>query len=206
MRLGIIDLGLGNIESVLKLFYRFDWLEVIRITQNDFLERKIDVLVLPGVSSAGALLDVIHLRGFDRTIAKFSSDSGLLIGICSGFQALTRGTDEGFVKGLGILPFETVRLSKFNIGWSEVVMRDDQSESVGLGLDLFFCNRFGVLASNARQENFRPLGLGFSSVGDEEIISYLQVGNVAGLQCHPEKSYANGEIILNKIFGSWGIV
>ena len=74
------------------------------------------------------------------------------------------------------------------VGWAEL----EQTEEVGQWFRrgrYFFCHGFGVPAELV-DENFRH----------DRCVSFVEKGNVIGLQFHPEKSQSDGRKLLLRIF------
>ncbi len=80
------------------------------------LSRKYDCLILPGTKNA--MEDALWLSrsGWKREIRRFAESTGVILGICGGYQILGRvikdpmgvESDRKEVRGIGILPMETV--------------------------------------------------------------------------------------------------
>lgn len=95
---------------------------------NDF-----DIVIIPGSKSVISDLKTLKNSGLDRRIMEFIHYPGKeLVGICGGFQMLGTGISDpysleskhGIIKGLGILPLETVIkehkiLKQVNAVWND---------------------------------------------------------------------------------------
>ena len=76
-----------------------------------------DMIVIPGTKNTAADMKWLRDTGLDEEIIKLASDGRVIIGICGGYQMLgtsisdPEGAEGGeTVKGLGLLPVETVML------------------------------------------------------------------------------------------------
>ena len=72
-----------------------------------------DLVILPGMGSVGHLMKMLKSNNFDEGLKVHLSNGGRVLGICAGFQALGKSSDEdGGVDCLNFLDFETVRLPR----------------------------------------------------------------------------------------------
>ena len=83
MKIGIIDYGIGNIQSV---YNAFNYLKVETEFTNPKNIERFDAIVLPGV---GAFKDTINLlEPYKKNITRFLSTNKPFLGICVGLQYL----------------------------------------------------------------------------------------------------------------------
>ena len=114
----IIDVGLGNIRSIEHWLDRSNLL-YRRVNQVQHFTN--DVIIIPGVASAGAYMHKLRESGLDKEIVKRSKYGQKLIGICLGFQILTDYSEEdGGTECLGIIKGYTNYIDSRNThnGWS----------------------------------------------------------------------------------------
>ena len=104
----IVDYGLGNLGSVQNMLRRIN---VPCIITSDIKEiESAEKIILPGVGafdSAIQKIDELNLRAV--LVHKATVDKTPILGICLGMQLLTRGSEEGVLKGLGLVPAKTVK-------------------------------------------------------------------------------------------------
>ena len=109
--IGVINYGLGNIQSFLNS-YRLLGVKAIQV-KNTLELNKCDHLILPGVGSFDAamirlksskLLDSIEKLVFKEKIP--------ILGVCVGLQIMARKSEEGDKKGLGWLDGEVKLIKK----------------------------------------------------------------------------------------------
>ena len=123
-KVAIIDLGSGNLYSVLFTFQLAGCMvEIIKTCPklDDF-----DIVVLPGVGSAGFVSEKLHVV-FGNWLHDRMQSGMIIIGICLGFQLMCEGTDEsGGILGLNFFPGSCRLLKSYEedlsmrIGWNEV--------------------------------------------------------------------------------------
>jgi adenosylcobyric acid synthase len=76
--------------------------------------RDCDLVVIPGTRATVHDLSWLRERGFDEALARRVANGGSVLGLCGGYQMLGTHIDDnvesakGSVKGLGLLPTQTV--------------------------------------------------------------------------------------------------
>lgn len=191
---GVVDLGTGNLFSVLRGVERAGGDPKIVSSSGEI--RASPRLLLPGVGSfadAARRLDALELRSVLRDVAA----AGIpLLGICLGMQLLfERGEEDGVSEGLGLLPGTVVKLAGGpglvvpHVGWQRLEAR---APSPLLGAAdapwFYFSHSYRAVAPAAHVVAVAQHG--------EEIPAIVQRGSVFGLQPHPEKSGRAGEALL----------
>ena len=97
--IGIIDYGLGNIQSFLNGFRILD-VPAIPV-KNKFDLQKIDRAILPGVGAFDSAIQ--RLNDFDlvQDLEDLVLNQSLpILGVCVGLQIMARSSEEGIKKGL----------------------------------------------------------------------------------------------------------
>ena len=104
MKVGLLDIGSGNIFSILSTLKKLD-IDLIKISSPEYLD-DIDILLMPGVGAFNTYMDVLNIGNFSGQIHKFiKKKDKKILGICVGMQVLFEyGEENGNVKGLGIFP------------------------------------------------------------------------------------------------------
>ncbi len=184
--LGIVDYGAGNLGSIGKAFDYFN-VEYRFITSASEL-RSCSGIVLPGVGSFGAAVEMLKERNFFSEMKSAASEGIPILGICLGMQLLMRGSDESpAVEGLN---FFEGRCRKFidgkvpHIGWNSVYgVRPDSQLFYGLEDSslFYFVHSYYAEKRGSREEQ------GLSCYG-EEFVPAIEYENICGVQFHPEKS------------------
>jgi glutamine amidotransferase len=197
----LIDYGVSNTKSVERalLAAGFNGSTVQKI--QDFQPSKDTLIVLPGVGSFDQGMQNLKQRHWDELIQKELKDNYWILGICLGFQLLGDGSNEGELKGLGLLPHKCVSVAELqknkknvNTGWRII----EKSENASHYLDKYFyfthsfAFNFSELSKNTGIKNL-------SLIRNSEITSNLIYNKCIGIQFHPEKSHEQGIQILSEI-------
>jgi imidazole glycerol-phosphate synthase subunit HisH len=194
----IIDLGMGNLHSVLKAFKRLG-VEVIVSSDKGEIE-KASKLILPGVGHFREGMAKLKNFGLIDTLnRKVKLKNTPLLGICLGMQLLTKHSEEGDVPGLGYVDANTVKLkssAKFkvpHVGWNTLNIKKDDTllDDVSSSDEFYFVHSYCVICN--KNEDI----LSTTTYG-RNFASSLSKGNLFGVQFHPEKSHSKGLEILKK--------
>jgi glutamine amidotransferase len=182
----ILDYGVGNIASV-RTFFRDNGYTVSFGRDIDEI-RIADLLVLPGVGSYETAAENVKLSNLTDEIRNRHSAEKPILGICLGFQLLTKSSTESpFANGLGILNGRTIRLKEISqIGWGRLKVKGDLEL---FSNDYFFFNHsFGIydledvsLSAGSGLSNYSALAVQQKTVG---------------VQFHPERSQESGKKLL----------
>lgn len=183
MKLAIVDLGYGNIGSVLMAFERFG---IAPLLTNDPGEiASADRVVLPGVGAAGYAMERIDALGLREPLRSLKQPA---LGICLGMQLLFDKSEEADVPCLGVIPGTVRQLQPAperpvpHMGWARLKVLD---ETIGLasGDYVYFANGYAADPGDAT--------LASADYG-REIPAVVRRGNWTGAQFHPERSSAPG--------------
>ena len=100
-KIGLIDYGMGNLFSVQQAFKRVNQpLDIIcDIKTLSFC----DALILPGVGSFDPAMTNLKNTDLIPSIIDWVNNGKPLLGICLGLQLLFESSDEGNLKGLGVI-------------------------------------------------------------------------------------------------------
>jgi imidazole glycerol-phosphate synthase subunit HisH len=192
----IIDYGMGNILSV-KSAFEYIGASVTVCSDPDKLINP-EYLILPGVGSFNKAMKNIKLRGFDEFITKeVMVNKTKLLGICLGMQLMgTESNEDGFTKGLGLLPvnierFSDIKLKVPHIGFNTVIFNDNNGlfSNFEKQMDFYFVHSYKMnLISDINRIAICNYGMKF--------LAAFQNNNLCGTQFHPEKSQSNGLLLL----------
>ena len=101
LRLGLIDYGMGNLQSVQRAFKRLGKsIKSVRVPSD--LD-DCDALILPGVGAFDPAMEQLADTGLVPNLKLWAKRNKPLLGICLGLQLLFESSDEGKAKGLGLL-------------------------------------------------------------------------------------------------------
>ena len=188
MKIGIINYGMGNIQSV---YNAFNYLKVkVKFTRPDNIKR-FDAAILPGV---GAFKDTsILLEPYKKDLQEFLSSGKPFLGICVGLQYLfEKSFENGEWNGLGYFNDQVKKLPEKKlpqIGWNKLILKRKNPllRNIYSGSYVYYINSYAASKKFALATSF--YGEEFAAVAGKE--------NVFGTQFHPEKSGEVGLKILN---------
>jgi glutamine amidotransferase len=207
----IVNYEMGNLGSIRNMFKR---LGVTAVVSNDpAVIAKAERLILPGVGAFDQGMENLHRLGLPAVLDERVNGSGVpILGICLGMQLMTRSSEEGDAEGLGWIDARTTHFRRGaapvessarlpHIGWNFV----DQKNPHELLSDLTEEPRF-YFVHTYRVECADPGDVMISSnyAGCEFTAGFAR-GNIAGMQCHPEKSHKFGMQVFSN-FAKWNPV
>jgi glutamine amidotransferase len=163
-------------------------------------------IVLPGVGFFAPAMQRLRDTGLLPALERKVLDGGTpLLGICLGFQMLTRHSEEGDAEGLGWIDGETKRFEFAalpeppkvpHIGWNDLSVRQPNPlfEGVPRGACFYFAHSYCV---SCRDDAAVVATTAYGS----EFVSAAAKGNIFGTQFHPEKSHDNGLQVIRNFAG-----
>jgi len=187
----IIDLGSGNLQSVVKMLTRIGYRSIISSDPSEILTSQ--RLILPGVGNFGNIMEELNKRGLVNPIRVLIEKQTPFLGICVGMQVLFENSEENpDIEGLAVLKGRGVRFQARKvpqIGWNRVIPQNSRHFPSGYA---YFVNSYHVEPSN------RAI---VSAVSDYNgpFAAAIQIGNLWAVQFHPEKSGAYGQ----EVFEEW---
>jgi glutamine amidotransferase len=191
MKLGIVDVGIGNAKSVANVLLRED--VPFKLFSDPRELESFNKVVLPGVGSFDANMKILNDLGFPNVLKQANDKGMLILGICLGAQLLLSGSDEGVLPGLNLIPGtskEFVKSSQFKVphmGWNSVdQIRDSElTRQIENNERFYFAHSFYMTTDN-------PIhSIAETSYGGR-FSSIIQKDNCYGVQFHPEKSHSQG--------------
>jgi len=204
MKIGIVDYGAGNINSVYNTIYNLGYNP--KIIEKPEQISTFEKLIIPGVGSAFKSLEILKERGFFSEIQKLINTNTTILGICLGFQIFSEYLyEDGKSKGLNFIGGNVVPINNpsiFNIGWNKVQLTKGMANKIGIkkNSEFYFCHSYYL--NNVVEENKKFI-LGKINF-HKEIPSLVVKNNFMGVQFHPEKSQTNGQKLM-KYFLNWEI-
>ena len=205
MSIVILDYGLGNVGSISNML---KFISCPHSIESSNKEAILDAtgLVLPGVGHFQEGMSLLESSGLSEVIKVAVKERGVpMLGICLGMQLMCNYSEEGGVKGLGLIDADVVKFRFGNdkslkvphMGWSDVrIERDHQ-----LSNDLIAKSRFYFVHSYFVKCN-NPEDIFMSTKHGYEFTSSFLRDNLFGCQFHPEKSHKYG-IQLFRNFTKW---
>jgi glutamine amidotransferase len=192
MRVTVLDLGVGNLHSIVKAL-AFAGVEAV-VESNPKQALAGDALVLPGV---GAFEPAAARIAPQADAIRGGVSRGMpVLGICLGMQLLFERSDEGSGSGLGIFRGSVVRLraaSVPQIGWNEIEAKDPLFEASQLTM-AYYANSFACRAVDLTDV------VAWSTHENDRFPAAVRRGSVVGVQFHPEKSSQPGLRFLRAFF------
>jgi len=194
--IGIVDYGMGNLESVRKAFEKvgFNSKWVRKPSDLSGCER----IVLPGVGAFGRAMENLRQRRLIEPLQSVVEQGRPFLGICLGLQLLFEQSNEhGNHAGLGWVSGKVMRFSEAlrvpHIGWNTVSQPRASVLFEGIPNDahFYFVQSYYVVPDNP------AIVVGETDYG-ADFASAIELGNVFGVQFHPEKSQQAGlELLAN---------
>ena len=193
--IAVIDYGMGNIGSICNIIERVGG-EVMVLSSPSLLSNQ-SAVILPGVGAFDDAMNKLESNGWTDPLKRYAlTDKRLLLGICLGMQLLTRRSEEGIKKGLGLIEADTIRfdtcqmdhqLKVPHMGWNLVevekassLFNSDESEE-----RFYFVHSYHVICDN-QDDVYTSTYYGY------KFASSIRKDNIIGVQFHPEKSHKFG--------------
>jgi glutamine amidotransferase len=188
----IVDYGVGNLMAIKNIIKKVGGESIITSSVTDI--QKADKLILPGVGSFGYCMQQFQQRNLVSVIEEevFGKKKKIL-GLCVGAQMMTEESEEGGSKGLGWIKAKTKKFDETRVeitphmGWSDVYFRNYAS----LGKGMEEASRFYFVHSYHFELQLPEQILATCQYGYEFACAF-ELGNIFGVQFHPEKSHRFG--------------
>ena len=186
--IGIIDLGSGNLTAIgnrlSELGAEFSYVDSPTI-------KKFSHLILPGVGNFDNFMNRVRSKNLFDFIIEKSLETTKILGICIGMHALANDSEEGFSRGLGLIP-GSVKKIKGNLptphmGWNsiDIQVQSPITDNLNSKVGFYYLHNYRFVQKNSANV------IALSNYG-EKITSIIRKDNVFGVQFHPEKSHNNG--------------
>jgi imidazole glycerol-phosphate synthase subunit HisH len=203
MKVGIIDYGMGNINSIIGVL---EHLKVDSVIYS-FEEKKLqncDKLILPGVGAFNEAMIEINNRELEKTIKTLVKDNFKpILGICLGMQLLTSLSNEnGTIEGLDLIKakvkkFTNNSLKIPHVGFNQVKISSKSKLFKGIkdNSDFYFVHSYRIKKIEESITSTCSYG--------EEFISSFEKKNISGVQFHPELSQQNGIKLISNFLNNF---
>lgn len=197
MKIVIVDYGMGNIKSISSTLKYLGVNEVV-VSDNYEVLKSSDKIILPGVGSFAKAMHQIKEKKLDVFLEEIVlGDKKPLLGICLGMQLLgLSSTEDGFNKGLGfingdITKFDDTQLKVPHVGFNQVIpcMGSRLYQDIEKNPDFYFTHSFRMFSDADINSSKCDYG--------HKFLASFELGNIAGVQFHPELSQNNGLKLLN---------
>ncbi|MDH3348078.1 MAG: imidazole glycerol phosphate synthase subunit HisF [Desulfobulbaceae bacterium] len=199
--IALLDYGAGNVRSVINALEQLG--ENVKVITSPEEITSAERLVFPGVGSFGAMMNILHDKGYAEPLKKYLASDRPFFGICLGLHALFETSEEApGINGLGFIPGKVVRfttdLAIPHIGWNGIkthrpspIFQDIQGDE-----KFYFVHSYHVAPTDDR------VILTTTDYG-YEFVSAVTCGNVVATQFHPEKSGTIGLKMLGNFLSQY---
>lgn len=199
MIIGIVDIGIGNLNSIANMLSRIGYTSQL-VKKPDELAAS-DKIILPGMGSFDKCMIALNESGLKEELEKqVHQQKKPLLGICVGLQMLMRSSEEGIERGLHWIDGDTVMFDADrltgnrkipSLGWLDIEIVNDNILSKDLhGSRFYFAHSYHVQLDAAKDE-WIAAGYGYMFTAG------IRKENIYGVQFHPEKSHKYGMQLLN---------
>ena len=199
----VIDYGMGNLHSIAKALQHAAPHVDVHIFSDPELILKADRVVFPGVGAMRDCMQALNETQLAEVIKEVAKSKPLL-GICLGMQALLTDSEEnGYTKGLNILPGHVVRFSDSlqntqgnhlkipHMGWNQVYFSSHPLwDKIQQNSRFYFVHSYYAIPNDATL-------ITATTEYPTAFACALAKENVFAVQFHPEKSQAVGLQLLN---------
>ena len=195
----IIDLGISNVQSVLRAFNCFE--PNVKISDNIKDLNEASHLVLPGVGSFEKGIKSLIDKNLHDTLLNLVEIKNIpILGICLGMQLFATCGFENNVKtkGLNLIPGEVVKIREIDdiriphVGWNNVNFLKKNSILINVenNSNYYFTHSYHLNCLH-KEDVVAETNYGL------DFVSIIGKKNIYGVQFHPEKSLKSGIKILD---------
>ncbi len=182
--IGVIDYGAGNVGSVLRSVEYLGFPARAIADAQELAETS--RIILPGQGHFGSMMASLQKKEMIASLRSQMDSGKPFLGICLGLQALYEASDEApNAAGFGLLPGRVKRFEGIfkipHLGWNQLEIRRQEGlfRGVANGSFAYFCHSYygPVTAETTAMTEY---GQSFAAA--------IEIGSVAAVQFHPEKS------------------
>lgn len=196
----LVDYGAGNIGSLLRGLSEAGHPDV-RVVSNPEEAKGAGAIIVPGVGAFANGMARLRDLKWVMAIREHVSAGGFVLGICAGMQFLaSRGSEGGEAEGIDLIRGEVTALDLIgcrerlpHVGWSPV---ETDSHPMFHGIpsstDFYFSHRYTLVPED-------PVVVAGHFTYGVRGAAAVSVGNVHGIQFHPEKSSFAGIRVLSNV-------
>jgi glutamine amidotransferase len=194
----IVDYGLGNLRSIQNMLRRAGAASVISADAGVLADAQ--RLILPGVGHFRYGMERLRAVGLIDVLNRRVLEAGVpTLGICLGAQLIGRRSQEGDAEGLCWLEMDTVAFDRARLGPRDRVPHMGWAETSHAPHPLFAGlpepPRFYYVHSYHMRCDDPAAAIATAHHG-YDFTAGVAVGNVMGVQFHPEKSHVFGMQLL----------
>ncbi len=195
----IVDYGLGNIKAFSNMYKRMNISARTAKSADELTDAA--RIILPGVGHFDHAMELLDASGMRSALDDAAMSRHVpILGICVGMQILAEGSDEGRRAGLGWVSGRVRRITDLplsnsmplpHMGWNDVQPVGASKLFSGLESDA----RFYFLHSFYFAPSSESATAAVANYG-ADFTCAVGLGNVHGVQFHPEKSHHWGARLL----------
>ena len=186
--IAIINLGLGNIGSVINFIKRLDYEPTIITSGEDLKLFNPTHIIMPGVGAVKQAMQTLIKNNFIEPLEYLVMENNCYFcGICLGMQVLSTSSEEfEFTKCLDWIPGKVIKLdskglSLPHMGWNTINIKNQSGIfSIINNKDMYFAHSFAMDCP----EKYVAATSNYGS----DFVSAVEYKNIYGIQSHPEKS------------------
>ena len=184
----IVDYNVGNLMSVQQAFSRVG-IETV-ISKDPTIIAQATSLILPGVGAFAASMKALKTSNVLNAVLTHIKANKKTLGICLGMQMLFEASEEfGYHQGLGIIPGIIKKIPGSlkipHMGWNSLTFTtsDPLFRYIKPNDDVYFVHSFYAETK---------IGVIATTTYGQPLPAIVRLGNVYGMQFHPEKSGDTG--------------
>ena len=192
-RIGIVNIGIGNVRSVANALRRVGHTSEVLVDPNDMTDAVTHV-IFPGVGNFHAGMQLLREGSWEEPMVEAHRSGKAILGICLGYQLFALSSHESNeAPGLGLISSSVFALESSeaedlpaqvpHMGFNSVSVegRSTLMDTIPPNSDFYFTHSFGYLA-----HDFHDSGIvGFTDHGPNTIVSLFQHENLMGGSVSP---------------------
>ena len=192
--INIVKSGVGNIGSIVRVLNDLEISYVIINKPEDFSDTK--KIILPGVGSFDTFIKSLKDKNLFHKIEDLvNKENYSILGICVGMQSLFEVSEEGVNSGFGFIKYKCKKFKSNtkkipHIGWNEIDINKSDKLFDRIGSKLFY-----FAHSYAFLDQDKDITIATTNYINNFSAS-VAIGNIYGVQFHPEKSFNQGKQII----------
>ncbi len=203
MIVGVIDLGINNLNSVMRAFSEpLMASDKIFVLDGENQAPALNLLILPGLGKFEAGMKAVINSNLSHKINSYNTSGVKILGICLGMHLLGNNSAESpGIDGLNLIRADIHKLlfqeyeKSPHMGWASArkVNITNHFKSLSEPGDFYFAHSYRMIPFD--KEHI----LTTTEYGESEFVSSVFTENLLGLQFHPEKSGKKGKRLISEI-------